>query len=312
MLSWTWSQHDSCCGISSISDNNMFYSENIGKSWSWTPLHMCKCASVSIWSSPRGHSIGLLSGWSVPREVHWKLYTNMCTHTNTHKGKLGITPTQHSKRVEQAGAFFQMCVINLADPKHEPVAPTHSSQLCGCFQSHELMYLLINNGDSKNIRNSVPFSWVCEGFLAIGSGMEMQFEDRRSRSERFKDEEWSRLWEQSPLWPVELRPWTFMQHFPAEGGIRCVERQRERGKKWNQIRTAEEDTERGCRRTEVVDWVPPEILLFRLFYISLAPLLLPPSFLTSEVDYNRDPGLHLWLKPGTYGAAHVWRRFAMQ
>lgn len=95
----------------------------------------------------------------------------------------------------------------------------------------------------------------------------------------------------------------------SRGGIRCMERQRERGKKWNQIRTAEEDTERGCRRTEVVDWVPPEILLFRLFYISLlslAPLLLPPSFLTSEVDYNRDPGLHLWLKPRTYGAARMF------
>lgn len=64
----------------------------------------------------------------------------------------------------------------------------------------------------------------------------------------------------------------------------------------------DENEERRCRRTEVVDWVSSEILLFRLFSISLlslSPLNLP-LFLTSEVDYNRDPGSHLWLKSRTY------------
>lgn len=32
--------------------------------------------------------------------------------------------------MEQAEAFFQMCDINLVDPKHEPVAPTHSTPQC--------------------------------------------------------------------------------------------------------------------------------------------------------------------------------------
>lgn len=38
------------------------------------------CVSVSI-RAPRGRSIGLLSGWSVPREEHWKHYTYIHTHT---------------------------------------------------------------------------------------------------------------------------------------------------------------------------------------------------------------------------------------
>lgn len=94
------------------------------------------CASVSI-CAPCGPSIGLLSGWSVPREEHWKHYTYIHVHTNIHtethihtQRETGNHTNAAQQRVEQAGAFFQMCDINLVDPKHEPVAPTHSSPQC--------------------------------------------------------------------------------------------------------------------------------------------------------------------------------------
>lgn len=91
------------------------------------------CVSVSI-RAPRSPSIGLLSGWSVPREEHWKHYTYIHTHKHTHtQRETGNHTNAAQQRVEQAGAFFQMCDINLVDPKHEPVAPTHSSPLCETF-----------------------------------------------------------------------------------------------------------------------------------------------------------------------------------
>lgn len=120
----------------------------------------CTCASVRLCLSG-------LPPWSLYWSSEWvvcskrgaleTLYQHVHTHKHTQR-ETGNHTNAAQQRVEQAGAFFQMCDINLVDPKHEPVAPTHSSQLCGCFQSHELMYLLVNIGDSKNTKNSVSFS----------------------------------------------------------------------------------------------------------------------------------------------------------
>lgn len=122
----------------------------------------------------------------------------------------------------------------------------------------------------------------------------------------------SRLWEQLPLWPTEQCRWTFHAILSTRkvlGWGGGCSKARQSIEKWNQIRRAEEEMERKRRRTEVVDWVPPEILLFKLFCVSLlSSSPLPSSLQTSEVDYNRDPGSHLWLKPGTYGAESVFER----
>lgn len=77
------------------------------------------------------------------------------------------------------------------------------------------------------------------------------------------------LWEQGPLWPTEQRPRTHRWGF---------HQRKDREEKWNERRRAEEDRQR-CRRTEVVDWVPPEILLFRFFHFfhSLPPPSLCPD-----------------------------------
>lgn len=70
--------------------------------------------------------------------------------------------------------------------------------------------------------------------------------------------------------------------------------------------------ERRCRRTEVV-LIGSLQRFFCLdcsafhFFPPLS-LHLPPSSQTSEVDYNRDPGSHLGLKPGTYGAESMFER----
>lgn len=64
---------------------------------------------------------------------------------------------------------------------------------------------------------------------------------------------------------------------PPDSQMRFPPEER-REEKWNERRRAEEDRQR-CRRTEVVDWVPPEILLFRFlhFFHSLPPPSLGPD-----------------------------------
>lgn len=102
---------------------------------------------MSIWA-PHCHSVGLPSGWSVPGEEQWKHYTYIRTnthiqacmrsHTCTHtEGETGTYTNAAQRRVEQAEAFVQMCDINLVDPKHEAVAPTHSPQ-CVCVRAKYL------------------------------------------------------------------------------------------------------------------------------------------------------------------------------
>lgn len=66
-------------------------------------------------------------------------------------------------------------------------------------------------------------------------------------------------------------------------GIRCVEKTKTEREKKNEIKREERrrrEKQRRRRRTEVVDWLPQEILLFRLLAISLLsptrPLHLPP------------------------------------
>lgn len=133
ILSLSLSQHVvSCCCISSISDNNMFYSETVRKSWFWMELHgsvcaqtcVCVCVPISQWS------ICWSSEWVVcfKRGALETLYQHAHSQThaqkNTHiqnvkkkKGETGNHTNAAQQRVEQAEAFFQMCDINLVDPK---------------------------------------------------------------------------------------------------------------------------------------------------------------------------------------------------
>lgn len=64
-----------------------------------------------------------------------RTHTHTCprAHTRTHRGETGNHTNAAQRRVEQAEAFIQMCDINLVDPKHGAVAPTHSPQcVCEC------------------------------------------------------------------------------------------------------------------------------------------------------------------------------------
>lgn len=66
------------------------------------------------------------------------LYQRTHTHTFTHaQRETGNHTNAAQQRVEPAGVFFQMCDINLVDPKHEPVAPTQSSpfSMCVCVSA---------------------------------------------------------------------------------------------------------------------------------------------------------------------------------
>lgn len=72
------------------------------------------------------------------RGVLETLYQCTHTHTFTHaQRETGNHTNAAQQRVEPAGVFFQMCDINLVDPKHEPVAPTQSSpfSMCVCVSA---------------------------------------------------------------------------------------------------------------------------------------------------------------------------------
>lgn len=67
------------------------------------------------------------------KHTHTSMHALAHTRARTHGGETGTHTNAAQRRVEQAEAFVQMCDINLVDPKHGAVAPTHSPQcVCAC------------------------------------------------------------------------------------------------------------------------------------------------------------------------------------
>lgn len=101
-------RHLSCSVISSMSDNNMFYSENIGRGWLWrefervcvcvylgSPLSFCWSSEWVVCSRRRAmETLYLHTHKHTHTSMHALAHTRRHTHT---KGKLGITPTQRSR-----------------------------------------------------------------------------------------------------------------------------------------------------------------------------------------------------------------------
>lgn len=70
------------------------------------------------------------------------------------------------------------------------------------------------------------------------------------------------------------------------GEIRCMEKTKTEREKKNEIKREERrrrEKQRRRRRTEVVDWLPPEILLFRLLGVSLLSPAAPSTFLLADI-----------------------------
>lgn len=121
-------------------------------------------------------------------------------------------------------------------------------------------------------RNDELSSWV------LGGRKRQGMKERWGRETKWMIKDGEKMWCEAGYEnrlhsdPQSSAPGLSYNTFHRGGEWDTVHGKTKREQKWNQIRRAEEYNKRRCRRTEVVDWVPPEILLFRLFCISLLSL----------------------------------------